>query len=183
MQTPSAEKKTKAEPWKILTKHLSVHPILIFLVFSPVPQEVTLNGNLGNIFWLKRALHLTFLHLKIPVNVNENLCLKKFEFLCIYNKNVYQNQNEIASKKNKTKDYITEQTCSCVSTIARRYLNSKILLFIGCMSAFLWPGLFPCRIKYGSSPNTPYFFWVEDLMEWERICVLSLSCALLATLK
>lgn len=39
---------------------------------------------------------------------------------------------------------------------------------MGWMSAFLWPGLFPCRIKYGSSPNNPYFFWVEHLIERER---------------
>lgn len=105
-----------------------------FLGFCPVHQEVTLNGNSGNMFCLKRVLHLTFLHLKIPVNRNKNLCLWKFEFLCICNKTVHQNQNKIARKRNKVKDYITEQTYSWVSIIAWRYLNNKIFFFMaGCL--------------------------------------------------
>jgi len=50
----------------------------------------------------------------------------------------YNGQQE----EDQHKDYLTEQTCSSVSTIARRYLNSKVLCFMGWMSAFPWPVLF-----------------------------------------
>lgn len=70
MQTPIAEKNLK-QNYENTSQNTFISILFrFFWFFSPVHQEVTLNGNSDNIFCLKRALHLTFLHLKISVNAN-----------------------------------------------------------------------------------------------------------------